>query len=133
MMTQNDSRLDIGKGKLIDKFIKGRLVATIEAGETQSEAIPLDTKTQSVVLFCKTFDNNGDLVRRSSRLTVTEEGDVAIISIGSPLKQTIRVLYRIVPPKPGGEDDKNVDDDIFGNIEDHDSGRRWWKSETTSD
>lgn len=132
-MTQNESRLDIGKSKLIDKFIKGRLVATIEAGETQSEAIPLDARTQSVVLFCKTFDNNGNLVRRSSRLTVTEEDDVAIISIQSPLKQTIRVLYRIVPSNPWVEDDKAVGDDIFGNIEDYFSGRRWWESKTASD
>lgn len=94
----------------IEKFLNDRAIVRIEGGSLETTPVPIDTNNQSVVLFCRVFDEDGCIVKIGQPLAVTERENCVVISIEEPLSHAIQILYNV-------ERDKDIDDDEWDKVQ----------------
>lgn len=94
------------KGHTIDKFRKGRLVTTIQAGSDSSEPLAIDVVAQDIAIFGQVFDEAGQRLKHKPHLSVVEDeaANNAVIKASAPVSQTVQVLYKVVDAED--EDDE---------------------------
>lgn len=98
------------KGQTIEKWLrKGYDTATLVAGETEIEEIPLDDpETQSVVLGGHIFDSSGRRVRGlKPHFSITETDTGALITVARPSSRDITIVYKIVDDVGDEDEDES--------------------------